>query len=677
MITAALIKFVDFKARFNLDCVRIISLVTWLVVLALSPVTQLRAQVLGQITNSDSPQLTTDVTSIPKQTPIIPGKVVTLPSWEIPSGWEQVKPMDSSRAGRVFLDEDLPSLMTRTLVGNAKDFSNGDLSWILTGPRAGLTVAIHKNSVELVERYYDSFALNPEDAKKSSRFPELKRIVCRVRAEGALQAVTLTLDYQASVELFLNGQSVYRGRFAEDISRHQLRLPASTNELQWQLFRPTAKTASVTVIPDPAHRHQTILGWGGITSMPSYYRLSEAGKRQWWQLLCEYGLNIQREYPAGRTLNPDYSNLGSLQAAIHHYYEDNFPNGETVDFDYLRLHRLLPQSEVWFEYWWQLPPWTIGKPEAYAKSIIEYSQRVKDRSGRAPEIIGVQNEHLDADWSLQAKTLRRQLDAAGFSTTHIHMNDNGSMTKGLDWLKRYHADAAAWQAIDYTATHQYDYQADFTKPDKFDATLRQWHESAGDKPFLSTELCINDNAWQLHSYRAAFQMAQQYHKTLTIADASAICYCWLLLDVEQQTFNWTRTLFAVDRENGSIPSVPSHQLRCYAAFSRHIRAGMIRVDAESDNTQLLASAYSGDSGKCTLVLINRSTKPMSVAVSWAGANFTMMERVSQTEPNLLEPFSRALSSIRIEPGEILTLTDVPLTTLPEEFWHVFEKINAK
>lgn len=646
-----------------------------LVALTLSSDIRVQAQVPDPANNFESPVPTNSKASTTQQPPAIPVKTLKLPAWGIPSGCEQVKPMDSSREGRIFLDEDLPSLMTRTLVVNAKDLPKDGVLWILTGPRAGLTVDIRQDSVELLERYYDSFALNQEGIDKYARCPESKKTVCRVNTEGTLQAVTLTLDYQTSVELVVNGQSVYRGRFAEDISRHQLRLPSATNEIQWQMLRPTTKTASITVAPERSH--QKILGWGGIASMPSYHRLSEAGKRRWWQLLCEYNLNIQREYPAGRTLKPDYSNLGSLQAAIHHYYEDNFPNGETVDFDYLRLHRLLPHSEVWFEYWWQIPPWTIGKPDEYAKSIIEYCQRLKAHSGRGPEIVGVQNEHLDKDWSRQAQALRAQLNATGFSSTQIHMNDDGQMAGGLKWLKEYRADPAAWQAIDYTASHQYDFQKVFTDPDQFDAKLRQWHELSDGKPFLSTEVCINDNAWQLRSYRVAFQMAQQYHKTLTIADASAVCYCWLLLDVEQPNFTWSRTLFAVDRENGSVPSVPSHQLRCYGAFSRHLPTGMSRVDAASDNPQLLVSAFSGDSGKHTLVMINRATEPLVVAANWAGARFTNLERVSQSEPNSLEPFSGNPSPIRIEPGEIVTLTDVPLTAVPEGFWPAFEETTHK
>ena len=134
---------------------------------------------------------------------------------------------------------------------------------------------------------------------------------------------------------------------------------------------------------------------------------------------------------------------------------------------------------------------------------------------------------------------------------------------------------------------------------------------------------------------------------------------------------------AVDRENGFVPAPSSHQLRCYGAFSRRIRAGMTRVEARSDHSHLLASAYRDDAGKSTVVLLNRSTEPLSVSVNWPGARFNTVERVSQSEPNSVEPAAKPDSVIRIDPGSIVTLTDAPLNTLPEGFWSQFDGMSQK
>lgn len=587
-----------------------------------------------------------------------------LPAWQPPGDAETVDTLAASRHQRVFLDEFLPPLFTRTLVLDGVVAEKQELLWVFTGPRAGLTVAIRPGEIELIANHYDSFALHPEKVlagdAEPSRHGNLRRSLFKTAVAGNPAAITLVVDHRASAELFLNGVSIYRNTFKEDLSRHQIQ--ESKKAPDWHILRPIATPATVTV--DPAQRHQQMLGWGGITSPNSFQLLSPAGKQQWWQLLAEYGLNIQREYPAGRTLKPDYSNLGSPDAAIHHYYGDNFPNGETSDFDYLRQHSKLPNSAVWFEYWWNLPDWTHDNAEAYAESILVYSKRLKETRGRPPEIIGVQNEHLADNWSEQIQAIRRQLDAAGFTDTRIHMNDNGYMNKGIEWLRKYRNNPTAWKTLDYTASHQYDYQDFFTNPDGYDATLGKWNELSKDKPYLSTELCVNDSAWQVPSYRLAFQMAQHYHKTLTLTDAVALAYCWLLLDTEQPSYLWTRTLWGVDKENGFIPASTSHQLRCFGAYSRRIPAGMTRVTANSADSDLLASAFTGENHTATVVLINRSTTPRVITLEGLTNPLTIAERTSHQQPNLVDPDFDPAAPVRIDPGEILTLTNVPLGTLP-------------
>ncbi|HRR34558.1 MAG TPA: hypothetical protein P5026_10695 [Kiritimatiellia bacterium] len=53
-------------------------------------------------------------------------------------------------------------------------------------------------------------------------------------------------------------------------------------------------------------------------------------------------------------------------------------------------------------------------------------------------------------------------------------------------------------------------------------------------------------------------MAQLYHKLLTITDASALAYCWFLLNVVEPSYGWNRMLAAVDPANGFVP-VTFHQ----------------------------------------------------------------------------------------------------------------------
>jgi hypothetical protein len=203
----------------------------------------------------------------------------------------------------------------------------------------------------------------------------------------------------------------------------------------------------------------------------------------------------------------------------------------------------------------------------------------------------------------------------------------------------------------------YDYQGCFGDPDRFDATIREWKEASGGKPFLSTELCINHGKYQLPSYRMALTMGQLYHKNLVIAEASAICYCWTLLNVEQPSYGATRSLFVPDPEQGFLPAAPSHQLRVFGAYSRRIRRGMRRVETRAEDGDLLVSAFEGAGGARTLVALNRGSVPRRINVLWPGGRFTEMERTGPCHPNAAEP---AAAEVVVEGGTIVTLTNVPL-----------------
>jgi hypothetical protein len=236
------------------------------------------------------------------------------------------------------------------------------------------------------------------------------------------------------------------------------------------------------------------------------------------------------------------------------------------------------------------------------------------------------------------------------------MPDNGRLQGGIETLKAIQLAPEAWRAIDYAATHVYDFQDFFEDPDGYDSRISEWRRLASDKPFLSTELTVNSSAYQSRSYRVAFAQAQLYHKNMALMNAAALIYCWTLLDAEQPSFTATRSLFAVDRSAGFVPVASSYQLRTFGAYSRRLREGMVRVDAESPGSNLLATAFEGDGGRRTVVLLNRSTAPQSVRVEWPGASFTERESASPYSANRASKANGG--AVLVQPGEIVTLSNV-------------------
>jgi hypothetical protein len=586
-----------------------------------------------------------------------PGEPSPRARWNVPGG------------SRKYFFEWLPALFERTLAIDEWKGEKSQLRWIFTGPMGGFTVEVGAGRVRLAQRYFDSPGLSkvPPVAERPARHPEGLWEEASVEYSGDLRAVTVVLDHRLSVRVALNGKEALVVHCTLDVNRHQLAYSGEDGGVRGRLLPPAIESATVRV--DPSARFQEMLGFGGTTTPPAYAELSQEGQRVWWRKLAEYNLLLHREYPTGALLNPEMTNWDRPADASPHYYGDNFPNCETSDFDYMRRVRRLGGKTI-FEFW-ELPVWarrrdSAGKLtelpdiDAYAKAMIRYCQVSREKTGSAPEIVGIQNEVQQPPevWQQMTLALRKALDEAGFGGVKIHMHNPPFLAGGIAAVKAFREKDAVWKAIDYATSNMYDYQNFFYDPDGFDALLREMKEAIGGKPFLAGELCVNNAAFQTRTYRTAFAMGQLYHKLLTTLDTCGILYCWTLLNVVQPSYGWTRTLMAPDAEHGFVPAATSHQLRVYGAYSRRIRAGMTRVQTASSNQQLLATAFGGNGGARTLVMLNRSATAQRVSVTWPGEPFRYMEVASPQQENAVEPV--AAGEVTVPPGAIVTLTNVEL-----------------
>jgi hypothetical protein len=570
---------------------------------------------------------------------------------------------------RKYFPEWLPALFERTLAIDEWKGEKSQLRWIFTGPMGGITVEVGAGRLRLAQRYYDSPGLSkvPPVQERPARHPEGLWDEASVEYTGDLRAIGVALDHRLSVRVALNGKEALVAHCTLDVNRHQLAYSGEDGAVRGRLLPPAIESATVRV--DASARFQQMLGFGGTTTPPAYAELSQEGKRVWWRKLAEYNLLLHREYPTGALLNPEMTNWDRPADASPHYYGDNFPNCETSDFDYIRRVRRLG-GKVIFEFW-ELPVWarlrdSTGKLtelpdlDAYARAMVRYCQVSREKTGSAPEIVGIQNEVQQPPevWQQMTLALRQALDRAGFGAVKIHMHNPPFLSGGIAAVKAFREKDAVWKAIDYATSNMYDYQNFFYDPDGFDTLLREMKEAIGGKPFLAAELCVNNGAFQTRSYRTAFAMGQLYHKLLTTLDTCGIMYCWTLLNVVQPSYGWTRTLMAPDAEHGFVPAATSHQLRVFGAYSRRIRDGMTRVQAASSNPQLLATAFSGNAGVRTLVMLNRSATAQRVTVTWPGAPFRYREVVSPQQENAVEPVTRG--EVAVPPGAIVTLTNVEL-----------------
>ena len=487
--------------------------------------------------------------------------------------------------------------------------------------------------------------------------------------------MTASLDAHLALNVLVNGTPLVQQNCVLDVSRHQLLFQGPrTRHIEVTGSLLPVQPADTAVSVDASRRHQTIYGFGGSPSIPAYESLSQEGKKQYWAILKRYNLLIDREYPMGTKLREDMSNLDNLADAKPHYYGDDFPNGEVSDFAY-NAQSLKLGGKVIYEQWalpaWETKDWTgpdgkqhegVADPGKWARAMVTYARMEKDKTGRAPDVIGIQNEvQQPKEISFEMiKTLRRELDAAGFKDVKVHMPDASFAALGTDVASTLKSDPEVWSKIDIAASHEYDFQDSFADPDRYDDQLKALRQANGDKPYLATELAVNNVRLQSSSYRIAFNMGQLYHKNMTLMDAIGLAYCWLILDVEQPNFGATRSLLVPDRYHGDIPVASSYQLRVMGAYSRHLREGMVRVDANSSNPDLLVTAYEGADKARTLIATNRSTSPQTLTMNWPGTAWNEMERVSQYSENAKETVP---ATIVIQPGEIVTLSTL---VLPDE-----------
>ena len=98
---------------------------------------------------------------------------------------------------------------------------------------------------------------------------------------------------------------------------------------------------------------------------------------------------------------------------------------------------------------------------------------------------------------------------------------------------------------------------------------------------------------------------------------------------------------------------------------------MVRLKAESSDSDVLVTAFRQQDGKATLVILNRSMSPVLPELNWHDMIFSSMEVTDPYHPNTIYDVNLIAEcgqdSIEIQPGAIVTLTNVPLNRLPENF----------
>lgn len=569
----------------------------------------------------------------------------------------------------VYPGELLPAIFSRKIVFEELLLEDGGIKWVFSGFRAAFNIELTDGSVELCQRFYDSWGFH--NVKKNDtidqlpRYPEEIFIKAKSAYMGDVESLAVTFGHDMIIRVFLNDRQIIEQHCLFDVTKHQLRFYGNGSRFQGTILTPEVKSAIITI--DSSRIHQKILGFGAINSVVAYHELSKPGKKLWWEYIREYNLLIQREYPNGVNLKSDFSNWDKLEDASIHYYGDNFPNGEISDFSFNKKIQDLGGLVI-FEFW-QLPLWALDTGtidgilmhnlpvlDKYAGAIVNYCQTALQKTGKAPAIVGIQNEIEQPHeiWRQMTRTLRKALDDHGFKDVKIHMHNAPTVARGVNAARAFTEDPEVWDKIDYAACNVYDFQRYFRNADGFDTLINKWNLAIGNKPFLSVEQCVNRPYLQHGSYRVAFSMGQLYHKNMSLLNAEAIIYCWGLLNGPHESFDASRSLFKIDYHQNSIPVPSSFQLRVFGSFSRHINRDMQRIGAYSSDKDIMVTAYKSGEQQ-TLVILNRGITPYLLSIERLAA-YNSVEITSQFSQNRKIDINKIIAEedIMIQGGEIFT-----------------------
>ena len=584
-----------------------------------------------------------------------------------------------------FAPEMLPALFERELVFEQLDVAGGQpewggekLRWNFTGPQGALRVELTPFRIALQQCYHDSFGLYPAEpfhAAPATKHPERLFASDGVALFAPPGRIGLRRDRHLNVTLTVDGENVLQQRCLLDLFRHQIAGSPEANA-RGQLLGPKVQCARLTI--DTATRHQRMIGWGGITGVATYRQMTPEARQAWWRLITENNLLIQREYPTGQRLNEAADNWEDPDVVMPHYYGDNHPNGETTCFAYNEAIQRLG-GQVWFEFW-NMPRWvgedlvdpddstrTPVDPDAYARAMVAYCHASVRATGSPPHMVGVQNEICQHPEIVarMIPALRHALDEAGFQAVRIHMGNASTVAAGVRrFIPAHQRSDEAWAMIDYAAVNMYDGVRIYHDLDAFRPTIQSFREGTADKPMLSPELSINAEELQHPGYAVAVAAAQLIHDNLTIADAAAVCWCWTLLDVEQPSYGWTRSLCVPDWSDGGRAVPSSRLMRVFCAWARYVREGMCRVEVNTGDLDLLATGFVDDQQRRTLVVINRSTMPRRIDLGeWS--NLPRWERTDANHANV--PAALSDGHLPLPPGAIMTGTDLVPGRLPANF----------
>ncbi|WBB82196.1 hypothetical protein O7606_13000 [Micromonospora sp. WMMD882] len=246
--------------------------------------------------------------------------------------------------------------------------------------------------------------------------------------------------------------------------------------------------------------------------------------------------------------------------------------------------------------------------EAYARYLVQYTRFYRQEGIRIDEL-GFTNE---PDWTAPYASMRfTPAQATEFlkvlgpiarsAGVRVACCDSFGWQQSDPYARAVEADPEARRHLSLFTGHGYASPADRPLPTTARTWMSEWAPSSVADGW--------NEAWDSGKETDGIRVALRIHDTLALADSSAFVY-WL-----GSSRGATAALIQVDDANDTFRV--SSRLYAFAAYSRFVRPGAVRIGAHGPQDGLKVSAYRNVDGSEVVQVVNTTDTTVSTTVDLA------------------------------------------------------------
>ena len=243
--------------------------------------------------------------------------------------------------------------------------------------------------------------------------------------------------------------------------------------------------------------------------------------------------------------------------------------------------------------------------EAYARYLVQYT-KFYEQEGIEIDEVGFTNE---PDWTTSYASMRfTPAQAAEFvkvlgpiaeeAGVGVACCDSFGWTQSDAYAQAIETDPEARRHLAVFTGHGYASPANRPLPTTATTWMSEWAPSSVEDGW--------NEAWDSGKGTDGIAVAERIHDTLALADSSAFIF-WL-----GSSRGGTAALMQIDDANDAYRV--SSRLWAFAAYSRFIRPGAVRIGVDSEIEGLKVSAYRNADGTEVVEILNTSTDAVTTSI---------------------------------------------------------------